>query len=144
MTINRKVTGTAVSIPKGISLGMIGAFGCTLIETFIAASLIEKEIIPWESVGYSILIILLTSSWTGAMISSHKIQRLKYMICALSGIIYFSMLVIFSLLFFGGQYSGVGETFLLIICGSILAMITNSIPRNRGSNNKIRIYRRSF
>lgn len=134
MTVNRKPTGTASTIPSGLAAGALIAAALTIFGSLLTAKLIDQEIIAWKSCGYAVLMILLVSSWAGATVSSERIKRQRLLMCLASGGIYLTLLLIATALFFGGQYSGVGETALLIFCGSMLS----SLLGLRGKKGRIR------
>ena len=124
MTVNRKVTGKAASVPAGVAMGIISASLITLAGAAVTALLIDKEILQWAHISYAVLITVVCSAWVGATVSYVKIKRRKVVMCLTTGIFYFCILLCFTALFFGGQYSGVGETALLIFCGSVLGIFT--------------------
>ena len=138
MTVNRKPTGTAASIPAGLAWGAMAETAVTLAGTLAATALINREILKWDNSGYAILIILLLSSWIGAMVASGKIKRRRAVVCIASGLIYFLLLLMTAALFFGGRYSGVGETALLIFSGSILGIFSQYTNKNRRKRRKMR------
>ena len=49
--------------------------------------------------------------------------------------VYFIVQLVMTGLFFGGKYSGVGETGLLIFCGSMLGVFIKQ-PENRRRNRR--------
>jgi len=55
-----------------------------------------------------------------------------------SGIIYFATLLVITALFFGAQYSAVGETSLLVLCGSILAALTGKANGRVGKGRRLK------
>lgn len=138
MTVNRKVTGTASSIPSGLVIGALSAVVTTFIGTLLASILIDNEIIKWSNSGYAVMIILIISSWTGAEIAANKIKRKRVLICMTSGICYFITLLVITGLIFGGKYSGVGESGLLILCGSTLGIIAKYPRKSERKRRKIR------
>ena len=71
--------------------------------------------------GYGIILTLLLSTIIGAWISVGRIQRLRMQMCMLSGLCYYLTLLAMTALFFGGQYSGVGITALVVVggCGTV-------------------------
>lgn len=140
MTVNRKPTGTAVSIPAGMTWGLLWAAGITLAGACLTAKLIDGYILKWEDSGYAVLVILILSAWAGAMVASGRVKRQRAMVCLLSGAAYFAALLLVTALFFGGQYSGVGETALLILCGSILGIFTG-YPGKTGRKTHKTAYR---
>lgn len=134
----QKPTGRATSVPTGLAWGVISALVTVFLGTGIAAKLIDLEIITWNNAGYLILAYLMLSAWIGGVVSFHKIKRRKAAVCIISGMLFLLALLIITALFFGGQYSGVGETALLIFAGSMLAFFTGG----SGKRRKMRAYNR--
>lgn len=85
------------------------------------------------------MIILTAASWIGAAIAVSKIKRKKGIVCLLSGICIYGILLAITALFFGGQYDGAGETALLIGCGSVLALILRPNGRNVKKRRRMKI-----
>lgn len=139
MTVNRKPTGTASSIPAGLVSGAMTAAGITLILSAVVARMIDKQLLSWDNMGYGVMGILLAASWLGAIITAGKVKRQRFLMCVLTGVLYYGILLAVTALFFGGQYSSVGETGLLIFCGSVLAAFTGI---SRKSKRKPRIHNR--
>lgn len=118
MVANRKVTGTASSIPAGLALGAAVSLAITLAGAWIFAYLIAGEILKESSIGYCAMAIILLASVVSAAVAVGRIKRRRVYICGLSGLIYFGILLSVTALFFGGQYQAVGITALLILAGS--------------------------
>lgn len=137
MTVNRKVTGTSATIPMGLAMGVITSLGTMLAGTIVCSMMIEQELLKWEKSGYAIMVILIISSWLGVATASARVKRRKLMICTTTGITYFLALLVLGALFFGGQYNGVGETALLIICGTILGIMTGTPTKPKRKRRKI-------
>ncbi len=121
MVTNQKPTGRASSMPAGLLIGAAASLTITLIAAFILAKLLDAQRLSWENVGYGVMFMLLLSSAAGAFLANRKIKRQRMLVCLLSGVIYFGILMSITALFFGGQYDSVGVTALLILggCGSI-------------------------
>lgn len=126
MVVNQKTTGRASSMAAGILTGGSSALIGTLLMSAILAKLIDAELISQDKIGYGIMVILIGCAFLGASIASAKIKRQYLLVSGLSAVVYFLILLSISALFFGGQYSGVGVTALLVICGSLLAAIARS------------------
>ena len=139
MVMNRKPTGRAKSIPGGLAVGGMFSLLITILGSAIIAKLVDSEIMAENSIGYGIMAILLAASWFGAMVSFGQVRRRRVMICLLSGGIYMLILLGITALFFGGQYSGVGETGLMVLCGSALAILPEFRRESRAGKKKIRI-----
>ena len=122
MAMNRKVSGTATSVPAGLAIGAGISMGITILLAMIAATMADREILAEQSIGYAAMIILLAASIAGAAIAVGKIKRQKLLVCLASGGIYYLMLLSITALFFGGQYTGMGVTGLVILggCGTVV------------------------
>lgn len=123
MTVNRKATGLAVSIPKGMMISGLLSLVLTLCMSGIIAYVIENEMMDEMNIGYAIMLMLIVTSYLSATIAWRKIKHRRMLVCTLAGMIYFGILLSITALFFGGQYDAVLETVLLIMCGSALAML---------------------
>lgn len=126
MVTNRKPSGRAATIPIGLLTGGIVALISTLALTALLAKLMEGEILPEENIGYGVMIMLLVSAFLGSATACIRVKRQFLMTAALSGVVYILLLLSITALFFGGQYSGVGVTVLLVCCGSLLAAMVFS------------------
>lgn len=114
----RKMTATTASMPGGLAVGGGVSLGVTLLLSAVLAWLLHRESMAMENIGYGILAMLLLASFLGAETAFGQIRRQRLLVCGLSGLIYFALLLSITALFFGGQYSGVGVTALLILAGS--------------------------
>ena len=132
MVANKKITGRATSLPAGLAIGAACSLAATLILTTILAKLVESETLPVEKIGYGIMALLMVSSFAGAMIAFGRIKRQRMLVCIVSGVIYFAMLMSVTALFFGGQYSAVGTTALLVLAGSGTAALLG-LRQGRGT-----------
>ena len=140
MTFNGKVTGRATSVSAGLITGVIMAIAVMLTGTLITALMINKEILRWEYSGYAVMVTLIISSWTGAAVAAGKVKRRRFLICTSTGGIYFGVLLVMTGLFFGGKFSGVGESGLLILCGSTLGVLMKYPVKPERNRRKIRRY----
>ena len=139
MKNNRKPTGRAMSMPAGLVMGGVTSLGVTLLCAGILAKILEAEVIPESSTGYGLIVLLIAASFAGAMVSSGKIKRQQLVVCAAAGAIYYGILLSITALFFGGQYSAVGETAMLVLCGSGLAFLLRARDGKRNRSPKIKI-----
>lgn len=123
MIYNHKATGRALSMPAGFAIGLCFSLCATLILSAILAKFVSAEKLEWETIGYGIMMILLITSVIGAKATCMMIKRRKLISCMLAGLFYWLALLITTALFFGGQYSGMGVTGLIILCGSALVCL---------------------
>lgn len=139
MVLHQKTTGRASSIPAGLAAGITVSFLITLFGVILTAKLIEEEIFKEDYVGYAVMVILITASFAGAIISRNRIKRQYLIVCGLSGILYFLMLLSITALFFGGQYEAVGVTGILIFGGSMLPLLIQNRKKTSDKRRKIRL-----
>ena len=79
---------------------------------------------------------LFADSWLGgAWVAWKKIKRLRLQVCLISGGIYYLMLLGMTILFFGGQFCGMGVTALMVACGSILPIL-GGFSKGRGGKHR--------
>ena len=138
MTVNQKVTGTAMSIPAGLALGGLVSLAVTAVGSALTAWLILSGKLSEATVGYCTMVILLLSSMAGAAVSIGKIRRLRFQMGIAAGAIYYTCLLAMTALFFGGIYEGAGVTALMIFCGCTLVILLGPGRQNRAGCPKRR------
>lgn len=139
MTAKRKTTGTTMSMPGGLAMGGLISLGITLAGSAILAWLVDEEMMAMESIGYGIMVMLLGASFLGAVTAYGKIRRRRLLVCAASGLVYIGILLSITALFFGGQYSGVAVTVLLVLAGSVAAGMLGLGQGRGGRRKKIKL-----
>ena len=132
MLINRQ---KATSIPAGLGLSLAINTAITTIMIILIAVMVDHGTITWESVGYWIMSMLLISSFIGAKTAIHSIKTQYLLIAAMSGVLYWTVLLCVTALFFGGKYGSVMETAALIVAGSITAALIK-LPAKRSFSPK--------
>lgn len=137
MVANKKVSGTARSVPAGIGIGTAVSLAITLAGALLTAWLVSTEKISEEAIGYGSMIILLAASTAGAYTAQALIKHQRLLMCVLAAICYFISLIAVTALFFGGQYQGIGVTALVIAAGAAIVVLTGL----NGESNKVRKYR---
>ena len=142
MADNQKLTGRTMSMPGGLAMGGI----CSLLITIGCAAalawLVAEERMAEGSIGYGVMVLLLLASFAGAIVAWSRIKRQRMLVCMLSGAVYFATLLSITALFFGGQYSAVGVTALLVFCGSMLAAMLGLRQGSKGKHRKMKLYPR--
>ena len=141
MVVNRKPTGRAMSIPAGLAVGGICSLSMTLLLTAVLAKLIETEAVGEENIGYGVMVILVLSAFIGALAAFGRVKRQRMLVCGASGLVYFGILMSMTALFFGGQYSSVGLTALLVILGCMAAGLLGLWQGRGGKRKKIKVNR---
>lgn len=124
MTVNQKVTGTAVTMPVGIGIGCGVSMLLTLLGAGAIAKLISAEVLRETAIGYGAMATILLSAICGAAVGVKKVKKRMLQVSLLVGATYFAMLLAMTALFFGGQYQGMDVTALLVAagCGVVILM----------------------
>lgn len=123
MTVNRRVTGRASTMPVGLTMAALASLGVTFAGAALTGYLISRDLLQESSIGYCAMALILLSSVTGAAVAVGKIKRQRVLVCGISGAIYFAVLLSMTALVFGGQYQGIGVTALLVLAGSVLVVL---------------------
>lgn len=142
MVVNQKPTGRAMSMPAGLVFGAFISLGVTLLTAAVLAKLVDMERLAWENIGYGIMVLLLLASFSGAMAAYAKIKRQRLLVCAISGAVYFGILLSITALFFGGQFDSVGVTAALVLAGSIAAGLLGLRGEGKRKGKKVRLLHR--
>ena len=142
MVLNGKPTGRSTSIPKGLIFSAIVALFLTISGSAIIACLIKYEVLAEHHIGYAVMFMLIVAAFGSSYIAWKQIKRRKLLVCALAGGIYYVVLLSITGLFFGGQYTALAETALLVFCGSMLGVMAKLSP-SRGRKYRARksVYR---
>ena len=138
MVTNRKPTGRASSIPAGLAVGAAVNVVITCFSALALGKLVDSQKMQWENIGYGIMLLLLAASFAGACAAYAKIKRQRLMVCLLSGMVYFAILLSVTALFFGGQYEAVGVTAALVLAGSGTAGLLGLGSKRGGKTGKLR------
>lgn len=136
MVANQKVTGRAASVPAGLGIALGVSMVITLAMAALTAYLEGKGIVKEADVGYMVMLTLLLASLVGALTAAGKIKRQRLVMCLASGLCYFLSLIAVTALFFGGQYSGVGVSLLLIMGAAFSAAFLKKGERKSTSVRK--------
>jgi len=130
-------TGKAASIPGGLALGAGVSVAVTLVLSAIIAKLVQTEALQQDQIGYAVMILLITASCLGAAVAQGRVKHQRVLVCMLSGLIYYVILICITALFFGGQYTGFGVTGLLISGGAGTTALLCGRRKRRGGKRKL-------
>ena len=111
-------TGRTLSMPAGLAAGSGISMVITLALSILLAQLVSMEKLGWDHVGYGIIVILITASAIGTKTACVMVRRRKLLLCIVSAVLYWLILFMLTALFFGGQYSGIGVTGMIIFSAS--------------------------
>ena len=124
-------------LPKGLGISLIVSLGSTVIGSAIGAWLLNSGRIGEGNIGYITMILLLVSSFLGALVATRLINKKRMLVCLCAGSVYLLSLLGITALFFGGIYSGVGESALVILAG-VLSVALIALKGNKSTKNRIK------
>lgn len=118
----KKRNGRASTMAGGLAAGAAVSIVLTLLLSVLVGKLADMEIISETAIGYAAMGILLLSSIAAAVVAIGRIKRQRLIIGLASGGIYYLMLLSITALFFGGRYTGMGVTALVVTagCGAVI------------------------
>ena len=124
-------------LPKGLGISMIVSVGSALVGSAVGAWLLSLEKIEEGNIGYITMILLLVSSFLGALVATRLINEKRILVCLCAGSVYLLSLLGITALFFGGIYSGVGESALVILAG-VLSVALIALKGNKSTKKRIK------
>ena len=129
----------AVKPWAGILWGTMTSIVVTILLCLILAAMIHKEKLEENNAGYGILVIVILASYAGAYTACRRTMKQRLAVGLLTGATYFCVLMMITATAFGANYTGIGETVLLILCGNILAAMWSTREKGAGKKRKFKI-----
>ena len=139
MAYRSKNIGKRVSVPAALAYGTAISFCIILLGAAIIAQMINKEIMGADKMGLGVMILIIAASYLGSKAAYLKIREKRLLISALSGFVVFCLLLCLTVVLFGGKFSGIGVTMLLILCGCGLTALPTKEGGGSGNRRKIKI-----
>ena len=115
-----KTKGTAKAIPLGLAIGGLVSLIVTLAGAAALSYLVLSEAVGEQGIGYGSMAILLLGSVLGTWTAVSSIKKQRLQVSLMSAAVYYLLLIGITALFFGGQFSGMLVTGLVILIGSLL------------------------
>ena len=125
-------------MPAGIGIGVGISILVLLLGCAVIAALLNNETIGMDALGYGAVIILLASSYIGAVTAASLIKRQRLIVCAVHAGFTLTILLLINGMLFGGSVSGLGATTVLLMGGGACAALTNMERKGR-RRSKLRI-----
>lgn len=135
----KRKRGKTMSMPAGILVGAATGLALAIAGAMAAGNMLDKMWIAMDSIGYAAMVILLISAFLAAQTAWNRIHHQRVAVSFGAGGVYYLMLLAMTALFFGGQYTGMGVTALLIFAGcgcSVLVGLYRKSPGNQGKYGK--------
>ena len=129
------------SIPAAVFLGTVVSTAVTLIGAVVVAALISNAIISDNSIGYSVLLLALVSAFLGCSASILIARRRLLIVSICTAIVFLLVLLSVTAIFYGGQYSGIPATVLVILGGGIssVLLIGKIIYKTKTNSKRVKL-----
>lgn len=141
MAVKRKKTGADISVPVGISIGVAISTTVMLLGTLMLAYLVLNETVSGNQMGLAASCILLLSTALGCWIAAILTKQKKLLVCGITALALFLILLSITAVFFDGTFSGVGRTAFVILLGAGVALLPGLRRKSRKTRIKIPAYR---
>ena len=142
MAGKRKSNGRAVSMPAGVGIGILISMVIMIIGAAVLTFLIASGKIPEDGYGFGVMLTQFLAAGLGALTAMVLVKHRKLMVCGLTAGGYFLALLSICALFFGGEYTGIGTTFVLVLAGGAAAAVLSlREQKSSGKRRKMAAYR---
>jgi hypothetical protein len=135
----KKMMGKAPSASGAAASGLLIAILWTVVSALGIAKLVDMEMLPAEKVGYGSMLAVLSAVFVGASLAGKKAGHMVVQAAALSGGAYFLCLLLVNACFFGGSYTGIGITLLLVILATGIAIVAAGKRNGRSHRRRYKI-----
>ena len=135
-----KHPGKAGSVLTGMLVATLISTIITLTLSALIAIFLNSEKITWVQAGYWIMGMLFLAAFSAGKGAYIVVKRQKFVLAAMTGVLYWGMLLCATCLFFGGNMNSVPETGGIILAGSfaqILLCHSNSKKQRKFRVNQI-------
>ena len=141
MAVKQKISGKGLSIPAGIVFGVFAALAFAMLGALLLALLVMKETVPMSGIGVGAMVIVFAAAVFGCWLASVLTNGKKLLVCALTGIAFFLILLSITAVFFDGVFEGIGISAVLILLGTGVSVLFGLRKKSGKSKFKIPVYR---
>lgn len=128
-------TGRSPSVGKAVLKGTLTAMVSAFVCAAVLARLVDEEALRMENIGYGILAAHVLSVFLGTWAAIGRAGKDGVPAAALTAGCYYACLLLVNGLFFGGEFTGLGVTVLLVGIGT-LGSILISCRGSRGAHRR--------
>ena len=82
------------SVPSGLLLGTAVSMLTTVAGCALVSFLIHREVLPEVSIGYGVMILLMVSSYMGAVFANRNVKAKRAVLSLGCGACYFTVLMV--------------------------------------------------
>ncbi len=123
----------AITIGTGICIAI------TILFSIASALLISNENLPQDATKVISVIAQILSAFLGCTVAIYLAGRMPAVVTAITCCVYFLILMCGNILFMNGEFGGVGEGILSILCGGALSVGLKLLGRKGNKIKKPRL-----
>lgn len=126
-------------------LGSLAGILFLTISAAMLSALILNGSIPERRMKYFVLALIVISVFLGTVIGRKGAEEYRKTVCIITGITIFCFMLLVTAILFGGEYTGVGETGLLILCGCTLPLFVGPYrtKKKKTGSRMVKLYKKS-
>lgn len=137
----KKQVGRSPSVAKAALTGTGVAIALALLCAAVVAKLLDSEVLRMESVGYASMIAHICSVFIGARTAMSRVGNMGQTVAMITGAAYYVCLLLVNALFFGGSFTGLGTTLILVVLSAAASILTAGKGRMRSGRKRYKIPR---
>ncbi len=111
------------NIPLAIAIGLMTGLSVTGAGMVICTTFINKSVLSENSMTFICPIVWFLSAFTGSIASCTLAKSQFLLTCGITGLTYFGVLFLISIMFLDGAYGQVGWGILSVVLGMIPAVL---------------------
>lgn len=140
---NKEKTKFNAVLKQSIAGSIIGIL-FLLVNAAILTTLVLNRSIPEDRIKYFVLALIVFSTFLGTWIGRKGAGESKNIVCFVTGMVIFCTLLLLTAVLFGGRYTGVGETGLLILCGCVLPIFVkpDGKKKKKPRSQMVKLYKK--
>lgn len=135
----KKQVGRSPSMAKAVLTGTGVAVLSAFICAAVIAKLLDSEVLRMESVGYASMIAHICSVFIGTRTAMGRAGNMGQTAAMITGGAYYLCLLLVNALFFGGSFTGLGTTLVLVALAAAAAILTAGKGRRRSGRKRYKI-----
>jgi len=141
MAAKHKSSGRGISVPVGIAIGAAISIAVVLIGALGIAYLVIRETVPIDGAGIGAMVIITLAAALGASIANMLTKQNRLLVCGVTALVFFLILLSINAIFFDGMYTGIGLTALMVLLGAGVSLLPGMRKKSGKSKVKIPAYR---
>ena len=121
--MSKKEYRNTMSIPAAVGVGTVISTIVMLIGAIVIALLISNELISDQSMDYGVLALTMLSAILGCSVSNVVAKRRLLIVSVCTAVTFLLVLISITAIFYGGQYSAIPVTALVILGGGVSSVL---------------------